>query len=161
MLAYLFWHRPRVGVDPEDYERHLARFHETLAAEISASACFRVRQLPFVEHGGYEDWYLVEEWAALGLLNDLAVSGRRGTAHDAAADLAGAGWGGVYRAVRGTPHPPEGTRWVSKPRDQTYRSFLDAEPAASVWQRELVLGPAPEFCLEEEPGPGRHRLWPA
>ena len=26
--------------------------------------------------------------------------------------------------------------------------------------RQLLLGPAPEFCLEDEQGPGRRRLWP-
>jgi hypothetical protein len=160
VLAYLFWHRPRKGADPDDYERRLVRFHELLVPEVRASAAFRLSRLPFAEHSGYEDWYLVDDWAALGTLNEVAVSGRLRAPHDAAAVLADEGWGGVYRAIRGTPHPPEGARWASKPKDQTYRSFLDTQAEATVWQRQLVLGPAPEFCLEAEQCPGRQRLWP-
>src|SRR2546423_728929 len=66
MLAYLFWHRPRRPLDAQDYERRLVAFHEKLAESGRSSAAFRLTRLPFSELCGYEDWYLVEDWAALG-----------------------------------------------------------------------------------------------
>jgi hypothetical protein len=122
---------------------------------------FRLNRLPFAERCGYEDWYLVDDWPALGALNEIAVSGQVRCPHDAAAVLVDECWGGVYRAIRGSPHPPHGARWISKPRDQSYHLFLADEPAAALWQRQLVLGPAPEFCFDDEQGStGRRRIWP-
>jgi hypothetical protein len=69
-LAYVFWHRPREDVDPAGYEDSLRAFHATLDLP---SASFRLEALPFDERGGYEDWYLVEDWARLGELNAAAV----------------------------------------------------------------------------------------
>jgi hypothetical protein len=142
VLAYLFWHRPRAGVDAADYERRLREFLQRLDVP---AASFRLDALPFGSGGGYEDWYLVEDWAALGVLNRAAVRGRPGPAHDAAAALAEVGWGGVYELLRGPAEPPPGTRWASRPD----------EGAPAVWRRQLVLGPAPEFCLAEARSPDR------
>jgi hypothetical protein len=145
MLAYVFWHRPRHDVPAAEYE---ARLREFLARLEVPAASFRLDTLPFGTGGGYEDWYLVEDWSALGVLNRAAVTGRPGPAHDAVADLAEAGWGGVYALVRGPAEPPAGARWADRPGDD----------APAVWRRQLVLGPAPEFCLGEERSPGRERL---
>ena len=147
MLAYVFWHRPRVGVPAADYERCLGAFHSRLAAP---SASFRVSSLPFAEGGGYEDWYLVEGWADLGDLNARATSGLLRDPHDAVAEVADEGWGGVYTLVRGDRRPPLRTRWVSKPAGESYEVFLDMVQAPTVWQRQMVLGPAPEFCVVDD-----------
>jgi hypothetical protein len=142
----VFWHRARADVAAPEYERRLRAFHERLD---ETSASFRVTTLPFAAEAGYEDWYLVDDWAALGTLSAMAVSGTRQAPHDSAARLAGDGWGGVYALVRGAPILPVHASWVSKPDGQDYGAFLDSLSAATVWQRQLVLGPAPEFCLAE------------
>ena len=147
MLAYIFWHRPAPGVTVEEYEGRLRDFHETLAAP---SAAYRLHHLPWRAEDGYEDWYLVEDWTALGELNEAAVAAARRGEHDAAARLAGDGWAGIWRLVRGLPEPPDGVRWQpSAPEDD----------GAAYWQRQMTLGPAPEFCLvEDAASAGRTRV---
>src|ERR1700733_4368424 len=104
MLAYVFWHRPLPGTARADYEAALRAFHSRLALP---SASFRIGALPFAEAGaGYEDWYLVGNWAELGELTLAAVSGERRPPHDDVARLAAEGWGGVYLLVRGEARPP-------------------------------------------------------
>jgi hypothetical protein len=175
LLAYLFWHRPRSGVGSGDYEDRLRAFHSRLNIP---SASFRIEAFPFapeaeyaasgkgpedrggerqesrerdeVRGGEYEDWYLVDGWAELGNLNVSAISGERRAPHDAAAALAGEGWGAVYALVRGDAAPPARTRWLTKPRGESYEGFLDGLQAATVWQRQMVLGPGPEFCVAED-----------
>ena len=61
MLAYVFWHLPAGGADVAAYEAAERSFQAALEVP---SACFRVERLPFGEVGGYEDWYLVEDWPA-------------------------------------------------------------------------------------------------
>jgi hypothetical protein len=160
MLAYLFWHCPDRTVNAGEYEHMLVQFHEAIRGVLVESAAFRLDQLPFTPAPGYEDWYLIGDWAALGDLNREAVSGACGQAHDDVAGLAQQGWGGVYRLMHGSPHPPEGGRWVSKPESVTYESFPENDQADSVWQRQLVLGPAPEFFVSAEPADARSRVWP-
>ncbi|HEX3243001.1 MAG TPA: hypothetical protein VHQ97_07965 [Solirubrobacterales bacterium] len=156
MLAYLFWHRPREGVDPERYEEALREFHSRLETE---SACFRLGELPFDPGPGYEDWYLVDDWSSLGRLNEAAVDAARRPAHDHAADDAGAGWGAVYSLVRGAAEPPAGAEWHDKPRLVPTDTFLADLPETTIWRRELALGPAPEFCVAV-PGAGRREpIW--
>jgi hypothetical protein len=144
VLAYVFWHRPRAEVDRDGYEAALARFHESLA---NPSAAFRLDRLPFGGgEPGYEDWYLVEDWTALGELNARAVDAEHRPAHDAPAGMSGHGWGGVYALLRGPAEPPPAARWQQRAPD---------EPAAALWQRQMVLGPAPEFCVVDRPPEGR------
>jgi hypothetical protein len=150
MLAYLFWHRPRPDVDTARYEESLRRFHGSLDG---VSASFRLARLPFAATDGYEDWYLVDDWQALGALNAAAVDSRHRTGHDSVADLAGDGWGGVYALVRGAAEPPGGARWLAKPPGRSYEEFLGALPTSTVWQRQLVLGPAPEFSVATDGDP--------
>ena len=141
MLAYVFWHRPAEGVSRDAYEDRLRSFHATLEVP---SAAFRLDALPWrPEAGGYEDWYLVEDWAALGALNEAAIAAARRDEHDAAARLSGEGWAGVWKLVRGgPPEPPASVTWADAPSDD----------APAVWQRQMTLGPAPEFCLTGGPG---------
>jgi hypothetical protein len=134
VLAYVFWHRPRIEVGRREYEEAQAAFHEALSR---ASACFRLEVLPFEPMGvplkparksreagaagpaadGYEDWYLVDDWADLGQLNAEAVDAARRERHDRAAALAEAGWGALYALVKGPPVIPDGASWRPKPRD--------------------------------------------
>ena len=144
MLAYVFWHRPAEGVSLEDYEARLRAFHDTLDV---VSAAFRLHLLPWRHESGYEDWYLVEDWTALGELNAAAVAAARKGEHDAAARLTGEGWAGIWKLMRGAPEPPAGVHWQpTAPEEGAY------------WQRQMTLGPAPEFCIAGEAAGGRERI---
>ena len=156
MLAYVFWHRPAHDTASAPYEHALAAFHRALAAEpppgFRRSWAFRLAEVPWLGGPGYEDWYLVDSFAALGELNEAAVSASRQAPHDAVAGLAADGTAGVYRLVAG--EPSLGTAraaWLPKPPGKTYPAFLAevGAPSASVWQRQMTLGPAPEFCVHD------------
>jgi len=158
MLAYVFWHRHRGGVDRLRYEEDQMTFHGVLGM---TSACFRLAELPFGEKGGgYEDWYLVEDWQALGELNRAAVDSVRRGDHDRAASGSADGWGAVYSLLRGPASIPEGARWLEKPRGTPADQFLASLAEATVWQRQMVLGPAPEFCAVSSESVGREKIWP-
>jgi len=164
MLAYVFWHRPAAGVHEDDYERALVRFHHSLAenppAGFASSATLRAAELPWLapageDSRGYEDWYLVENWTALGVLEAAAVSRGHAGAHDAAAREMGRGTGAVYRLLDGTPDLAQMrvAVWVTRPAGGEGAQLTDLledgfDPAGSaLFQRCLVLGPAPELCL--------------
>lgn len=161
MLAYLLWHRPRPGISHDSYEQALLEFHRSLASSGIETAAFRLEQLPFLARPGYEDWYLVEDWAAIGLLGSTAISGVHAARHEAMARLTGEGWAGVYALLRGVPRPPAGVRWVQKPPGERVEVLLERERAHSAWRRQLVLGPAAEICLAAEPAADRVCLSPA
>jgi hypothetical protein len=169
VLAYVFWHRPARGVHQEEYERSLARFHHSLAGNppsgFASSVTLRAPELPWLagEGIGYEDWYLVENWTAIGVLEAAAVSRGHVEAHDSAAHAMGRGAGAVYRLLEGAG-PPEAARlatWVTRPPDSPEPQIAELlgdglDPARSaLYQRCLLLGPAPELCLlsaGEDPG---------
>lgn len=155
MLAYVFWHQPKAGVSSAAYEEAQRSFHAAIEVP---SACFRLVSLPFAGSGGYEDWYLSEDWAGLGALNETAVDAIRRDSHDRAASLAAEGWGGVYSLVRGAAEIPAGVEWLDKPRGEPAEEFAAALPHESVWRRQLVLGPAPEYCLAATDSTGRCRI---
>lgn len=158
VLAYVFWHRPRPDADQDAYEEAQRLFHRELEGE---TACFRVASLPFEARSGYEDWYLVEDWAALGELNGRAVDRRRRESHDEAAALAAEGWGAIYGLLRGEPLIPRAVEWREKPRGRPAAEHATSSRAEVVWRRQLVLGPAPELCLGSRgPAPGRESIWP-
>ena len=168
MLAYVFWHRPLDGSEVDSYEQALAHFHRSLAhappAGFQSSAVFRIPARPaglsWLEGPGYEDWYFVEDYTALGVLNMAAVSHGHRTVHDAVAHRFGAGAGGLYGLIEG--HPPiepgafDGESvavWVGRSPGVQRRALgellgdgMDSR-YASLWRRQLVLGPGPEFCL--------------
>src|SRR5215213_4080009 len=144
MLAYVFWHVAAADAGREDYEGRLEAFHAALRAErpcgMGATATFGLRAVPWLgDRGGYEDWYLVDDFAALGTLNEAAVSGTRRVPHDAAAALAATGAAAIMGHVAGPllAGPPAWAAWLAEV----------AGEAAAVWQRQMVLGPAPEFCV--------------
>lgn len=155
MLAYVFWHRP--SPEAAEYEAAVAAFHAALADQPSeglrGSACFRVKQ-PWCD--GYEDWYVVDDWAALGVLNSHAPTL---AAHAGPASMAVWGSGAVYRLVAGESalDAPD-ARWEDKPPGVPYENFHAKLPQKSIWQRQLVLGPAPEYCLPGAGGGERRRV---
>ena len=153
MLAYVFWHRSVAGTEPALYERALVKFHAALASApppgFHRSWAFRLVSIPWLAGAtGYEDWYFVDDFAALGELNEAAVAASRKAPHDAVARLTAQGTGGVYRLVAGEPLPEEveAAAWLSKPAGKPDAEFL-AALGGTVWQRQMTLGPTPEFCL--------------
>jgi hypothetical protein len=104
---------------------------------------------------GYEDWYLVDDFAALGVLNEVAVAHGHRTAHDEVARRFGTGAGGLYGLMEGRADlgsTPLGI-WVSRPPGAAKPALagllgdgLDPQHS-SLWRRSLVFGPAPEYCL--------------
>ena len=106
----------------------------------------------------YEDWYLVRDFRSLGALNDAAVAGPNREPHDEVATDASAGAGGVYKLRRGDLSLRDArlATWIRKPARTPYQAFLDGlsklvvNKRTDLWQRQMVLGPAPEFCLHSE-----------
>lgn len=148
-LAYLFWHWPAEGVDRDGYEERMRRFH--LALELPGSRTYRLDEAPYAGRPPepYEDWYPVEDWSQVGALNERAVSGARREPHDAAAEQAASGAGGIYGLVQAGPVDGSFAAWLQKPGGMRYGEFLArlraAAPRAAIWQRQMTLGPAPEF----------------
>lgn len=152
MLAYVFWHWPRPELDPARYLEALVAFHRALEAEpppgFLGSRVREVSGAPWVPAPrAVEDWYLVSDFAALGALEQAAVAGGRLEPHDRAARLALGGAGGVYGRVREGLADPAAATWFAKPAGIPSPAFLAGIPEGELWQRRLVLGPAPEFCL--------------
>ena len=160
MLAYLFWHWPEQPTGVAAYEHGLAAFHrqlnETGSEGFHGSTPYRIDGAGWLPEGrGYEDWYLLDGSFALDPLNEVAVSPGLRPAHDGTAHAAGGGAGGLYRLIEDHQAPaaaPSAT-WFSKPRGMRYPDFYQraAEFTESVgfsfWRRQMVMGPAPEFCL--------------
>lgn len=159
-LAYVFWHWRRAGIGRDEYLARLRAFHTALAAEPPSgfyeSFSVALSGAPWATDGGdaCEDWYLVRDFTALGLLNDAAVSASRATPHDVAAAAAGGGAGGLYRLRQGlVQRRPGVAHWFGKPDGTRYADlFAQLAPVVerargTLWMRQLVLGPAREFCL--------------
>ncbi len=165
MLAYVFWHRPASDVDRGTYERELTRFHRSLARRppsgFRGATAFRAPQLPWLAPApggsseGYEDWYLLDSWGAVGVLEEAAVSRGHVTSHDRVARAMGAGTGSVYRLCegRGALADVRASVWVSPSSGQSGLTMADLledgmDPDTTcMWRRCLALGPAPELCL--------------
>jgi hypothetical protein len=128
MLAYLLWHRPADGVERATYEHAGERFHRSLhhspPAGFRGSAIMRLTECPWLScaqdgtsAAAYEDWYLLDDFAALGVLNEAAVAHGHRSAHDEVARRFGTGAGGLYGLMEGhadlayAPHAV----WVSRP----------------------------------------------
>jgi hypothetical protein len=167
MLAYVFWHEPRPGIDEERYTNLLQSFHAALTAAptpgFQRSWSVRLQRAPWDggPSGLFEDWYLVDDWTAIGRLNDNATKAPRDGAHHEIASRATNGRGAIYRFDRGSvdgPAPWAG--WLSKPDGASYDAFVPelAEAAASggeaaILRRQMVLGPAPEYVVLAERAP--------
>jgi hypothetical protein len=166
MLAYLLWHRPADGVQRETYEHASERFHRSLhrspPAGFRGSAVMRLAECPWLAPArdgttapAYEDWYLLDDFTALGVLNEAAVAHGHRSAHDGVARRFGSGAGGLYGLLEGHADLADAPRavWVSRPPGaprgelaQLLGDGIDPEHA-SLWRRALVFGPAPEYCL--------------
>src|SRR5215467_4760532 len=128
MLAYVFWHWPQSGIDPDLYVDHLTAFYETLNANkphgFRESVTFRVRGASWLKTNdeAYEEWYLVDDSAALDVLNDAAVSGTCEEPHNRVAREAADGIGGLYRLRAGAEDPARAkfVLWLSKPSGVSY-----------------------------------------
>ena len=137
-LAYVFWHWPGAS---DGYDDRMQAFHTALGR--AGTVTFALERAPFGSDAPpYEDWYPVEDWTAIGVLNDFAISGARKAPHDAVAAMSRAGAGGVYRLLQDGPPLAE----------VRFAAWLHAPPppgleGAAVWQRQLVLGPAPEYAV--------------
>lgn len=170
MLAYVFWHAPAPGADRDRYEQDQEAFHRSLAhtrpVGMRGSTLFRVGELPWLAEGGYEDWYLIEDWASLGVLNEAAVGRGHRSAHERALRHFGAGAGGLFALCEGSAEVEATAHsrlaiWIARPigvESLGIEGLLGdgIEPGrASLWRRQLVLGPSPELCLLcEEPSAG-------
>jgi hypothetical protein len=171
VLAYVFWHRPLEASATAAYEQAQVAFHRSLARIPPMGYCgstvFRVSGVPWLAPAGsgaatgagYEDWYFLEDYTALGVLNEAAVGSGHRTPHDKLAHRFGAGAGGLYGLLEGHPQLDEGSVviWVTRPPAGLPGSERRVLPAllgdgmdpehASLWRRQLVFGPAPEYCL--------------
>jgi hypothetical protein len=164
LLGYVFWHRPRSGTPRRAYEKKLVAFQESLKAHrpdgFIDALSFRVEGRPWSKRRskGYEDWYLVNDFGSLGVLNEAAVAGSTRSPHDDIAREAAGGAGGIYKQLRGDIPLREArwATWIRKPAKMPYGEFLGeismlaGERRRVLWRRQMVLGPAQEFCMHSE-----------
>lgn len=164
MLAYVFWHWPQPAIDRSAYEDHLRDFQETLAANKSSgfqqSVVFRMRGASWLNTNdeAYEEWYLLDDSAAMDPLNEAAVSGACEEPHNRVAREAADGTGGLYRLREGTENLDQAkfAVWLSKPPGVSYKNFyadlqpLTAQSGVALWGRQMTLGPTTEFCIHSQ-----------
>lgn len=160
MIAYVFWHWTGNEVDLISYEKNLKKFHESLRNQkpkgLIEVEAFQLQELPWLgANSGYEDWYLLTGSEDLDVLNDAAISQMHQYAHDQIARLAVGGTAGLYRLRKGNPQLSRArfATWFHKPAGVSYeelfaltRPFIENQEA-TLWGRQMTLGPTPEFCL--------------
>src|SRR5678810_493323 len=158
MLAYVFWHWPQTTIDRGAYEDHLREFQQTLAANKSKgfqqSVVFRMRGASWLKTNGeaFEEWYLLDDSAAMDRLNEAAVSGACEEPHNRVAREAADGTGGLYRLRAGSEELAQAkfVNWLSKPAGVSYKDFynglqpITSQPGVALWGRQMTLGPTTE-----------------
>jgi hypothetical protein len=161
MLAYVFWHWPQSSVDSKQYEADLVQFQQTLQANkptgFQRSVVFAIEQAFWLKTDGvvYEEWYLLDDSAALDRLNYAAVNGPCEEPHNQVARNAADGTGGLYRLRLGSDQLETAkiATWLSKPAGVSYPVFdaqmqsVIVENNGTLWARTMTLGPTTEFCL--------------
>jgi hypothetical protein len=164
ILGYAFWHRPRPGISLRAYERRLLAFQSSLKAHppdgLIDALSFREEVSPWSRRRSttYEDWYLVRDFQSLGNLNDAAVANPNKRPHDEVAKDASGGAGGLYRLLSDDLRLQDAlfATWIRKPSRTPYQTFLyglaklAGDGKTDLWQRQMVLGPASEFCIHSE-----------
>ena len=103
----------------------------------------------------YEDWYLVDGWSAVGVLEEAAVARGHQSSHEAVAAITGATKGAIYRLIEGLPRVEQAPLavWVKRAPGHAPVTVEDLladgvdRDAVGLWRRCLGLGPAPEYCL--------------
>ncbi len=168
MLTYILWHWPFPEVSAESYENNLGEFHRSLAASkipgFRGSVVFRNSGVPWAgsDQRSYEDWYLLDGSAAMDELNEAAVSAVSKLSHDNTARGTAGAAGGLYRLQTGKPNATDCrfVSWLAKPQGTGYEEFYagvqtwTSQAGVSLWRRQMVLGPTPEFGMfsTEQPG---------
>lgn len=161
MLAYVFWHWRQEQIERGAYLDHLAEFHQTLAANkpegFQRSVVFGIRGANWLNTTGeaFEEWYLLDDSAAMDRLNEAAVSGVCEEPHNRVAREAADGTGGLYRLRVGQEDLAQArfAVWLSKPAGVSYNDFysglqpITSQPGVALWGRQMTLGPTTEFCL--------------
>jgi hypothetical protein len=164
-LAYVFWHWKADPIEAAAYEARARAFHASLEGRrpdgFLDSVCFSIPCAGWVPDGraAYEDWYSIESSAVLDRLDHAAVSPPHQAPHDAIAREVSGGAGGLYRLRHGEPLDG-GARfasWFHKPPGMAYDALYEllrplTANGAALWGRQMVLGPAPEFCLHSREG---------
>ena len=161
MLAYVFWHWPQSTIDRGSYLDHLADFHRTLASNkpggFQRSVVFSIRGANWLNTSGeaFEEWYLLDDSAAMDPLNEAAVTGACELPHNRIAREAADGTGGLYR-FRECQEDLTQSRfavWLRKPNGWSYRDLYEAlqpflsQSGGGLWGRQMTLGPTSEFCI--------------
>ena len=161
MLAYVFWHWPQSTIARSSYLDHLADFHKTLASNkpggFRRSIVFSIRGANWLntKSEAFEEWYLLDDSAAMDPLNEAAVTGPCEIPHNKVAAEAADGTGGLYRFREGHEDLARSrfAVWLSKPNGVSYRDFfaalqpLTSQPGVGLWGRQMTLGPTTEFCI--------------
>jgi hypothetical protein len=161
MLAYLFWHWPQSTIARRSYLDHLAEFHRTLASNkprgFRRSVVFSIRGANWLNTPGeaFEEWYLLDDSAAMDPLNEAAVTGACEVPHNRVAREAADGTGGLYRFREGQEELSQSkfAVWLSKPNGVSYPDFyaalqpITSQPGLGLWGRQMTLGPTTEFCI--------------
>lgn len=168
MLAYVFWHWPQPSIARGSYLDHLADFHRTLAENkpdgFQRSVVFGINGANWLNTTGeaFEEWYVLDDSAALDILNGAAVSGACEEPHNRVAREAAGGAAALYRFRAGDENLSQArfAVWFSKPDGVSYSALystlepLTSQPGIGLWGRQMVLGPATEFCVRS-PSPLR------
>ena len=164
MLSYVFWHQRDSNVVKEEYQTRLRTFHQTLQQQkpqgFFFSLVLQTTPLPWMpkEQETYEDWYIVANSAALDPLDEAAVTSICQEPHNQLARLAGNGTGGLYRLKDGRIDQAQlatirYATWFRKPSGMSYQQLYEllrqsqTEQRGILWQRQMTMGPALEFCL--------------
>lgn len=160
-LAYLFWHYRRHSIGDENYRDTLVAFHEALAQNAPegfiSSFSRRQNRLPWMQPTVevYEDWYIVQDFTALGTLNENAHQSSMEPPHDSVAQMVASGSGGVYKLWFNYSEDEDVKTivWLDKPPLVKTGDFLEIIESKArdnqgvVWRRQLNLGPAPEYVV--------------
>jgi len=159
VFAYVFWHQRDDAYPAQLYEEGLTSFHTRLSSlgvrGFLGSFSFKVSGVPWITGEGYEDWYLVDGLGVLEEINSLITDPTIRGVHDGVARMSINGKATILAHIKGDPTliDAPNTYWLAKPRGTSYDDFyrgiesLTRDAVASVWRRQLALGPNPEFLM--------------